>query len=297
MAWIELHDTLRDHPKTYALADALNIKDAHAIGLVCCLWMWACKNAVDGVLDIPHRAIAEAAKWEKPADRFVAALVDSRWIDRTDGNSYVIHNWDKYAALLMDNTERQKENTRKRVARYRERKKAADVTQVTRYSNACNAPTIPNHTIPLQEEEDACACAREDEHGNPLPDPAWKQVSDCYLAEIGIMGGGTYAGKLQSYVDDMGADVVCRAIIETNAKKPDHPPTFLTGVLGDWFAKGVRDLPTAEAYLRERDRKRGRAHVQDTEDATPAIPNLDNADYSQAQAIIEKIHGLEGSKA
>ena len=33
MAWIQVDDTLREHRKTYALADALGIEDYAAVGL------------------------------------------------------------------------------------------------------------------------------------------------------------------------------------------------------------------------------------------------------------------------
>ena len=62
MAFIELHDSLREHRKSYMLAAELKIEKAHAIGLLACLWMWASQNAEDGDLTaFPVPAIEAAA--------------------------------------------------------------------------------------------------------------------------------------------------------------------------------------------------------------------------------------------
>src|SRR4051812_4053809 len=49
--WIPLYQSVRDHRKTFALADWLGIEPAHAIGLMANLWCWAVDNARDGTLD------------------------------------------------------------------------------------------------------------------------------------------------------------------------------------------------------------------------------------------------------
>ena len=43
MAWIEVHQSLRGHKKLKC--------EAHAIGYLVCLWMWALDNAPDGNLE------------------------------------------------------------------------------------------------------------------------------------------------------------------------------------------------------------------------------------------------------
>ena len=62
--WIQVEDTIRDHDKIFKLSDILGITDAHAVGLMVCLWTWVAANAPDGDLsEFPPRAIAAAAKW------------------------------------------------------------------------------------------------------------------------------------------------------------------------------------------------------------------------------------------
>lgn len=164
--WIQVYSNLLKHPKTYDLADELKLssKDASpnavAAGMLVSLWLWAAQNATDGDLSkCSARAIADAAEYKKSPAAFVAALEKTKWLDA--GGK--LHDWDEYATLLNDLNERQREQTKKRVERHRAKKKRdgnGDVTHecsvtgnVTKKDcNAtdtpCNAPTIPNHTLP-----------------------------------------------------------------------------------------------------------------------------------------------------
>ena len=57
--WIELHDTLSEHRKTEALAQALGVNQAWAVGILAALWTWSIRNAptgdLSGVSDKGHR--------------------------------------------------------------------------------------------------------------------------------------------------------------------------------------------------------------------------------------------------
>lgn len=299
MAWIEAHDTLPDHPKTIAASTALKIDKDALVGKLWRFWTWALTNRASGFIpSIDMGTVAERMRWtKKPSSLFegLCAVPDGYehgFLFPVEGG-YMIHDWDVYTNRYMA-----QENARKKD---RERKRNGKVIPSDFHRNSSgnekeetrNSVSYRNLTI-TREEEDACACAREDEHGNPLPNPAWQQVANCYLAEIGIMGGGTYAEKLQSYVDDMGADVVCRAITYTNEMHPGHPPTYLMRVLEDWFAKSIRDLLTAEAHLRERGKQREHAQNNHAPDEPPQPHIVDTADYSNAQAIVDRIHGRGG---
>ena len=50
MAWIELHQSLREHRKMFACAEVLNISKIEMVGTLVCLWLWALDNAQDGSL-------------------------------------------------------------------------------------------------------------------------------------------------------------------------------------------------------------------------------------------------------
>ena len=164
--WIQVYSNLLRHPKTTNLADELGLTSSHAspnsvaVGMLVSLWLWAAQNATDGDLSkCSDRAIAEAAEYKKKPAVLVAALTKTRWLDE----NRCLHDWEEYAALLHDVETRNKENTKNRVKRYRERKKlkgtATGVTddavtgnECNGYSNVtgneCNAPTLPNLTLP-----------------------------------------------------------------------------------------------------------------------------------------------------
>jgi hypothetical protein len=153
--WIELHDTIREHRKTYALAAELKVPNAHAVGLLACLWLWSFTNAPDGDLSgFPARAIAQAAGWQRSPGVFLRALETCGWVDR-DGDRLTIHDWIEYAQMPVMVREAEREKTRKRVERYRQRKRAealgcngdGNVT-VTADCNGGNVTTVPNLTKP-----------------------------------------------------------------------------------------------------------------------------------------------------
>lgn len=103
MAWLEVHQELREHRKLYACADDLNVEPVLMLGMLVSMWLWALDNAQNGSLaGISNRSIARAAKWpEKKADRFVTALIANGWIDQ-DGDVMALHDWSDYTGRLMD---------------------------------------------------------------------------------------------------------------------------------------------------------------------------------------------------
>jgi len=108
MAWIELHQAVWTHRKTFELAGRLGIDETYAAAHVIRLWSWALDNAADGNLSsLSDRAIAFGAGWRADVAAFVAALVDAGWlnVDRT------IHDWDEYAGRLL---ERRAEDARRK---------------------------------------------------------------------------------------------------------------------------------------------------------------------------------------
>lgn len=164
--WIQIYSNLLRHPKTTGLADELGLTSSHAspnavaAGMLVSLWLWAAQNATDGDLSkCSDRAIAEAAEFRKKPAVLVAALTKTGWLDEDRR----LHDWDEYASLLHDIEARNKENTRNRVKRYRDRKKLSsedaeeekcNVTDTECNGNGnvtcneCNAPTLPNITLP-----------------------------------------------------------------------------------------------------------------------------------------------------
>lgn len=96
MAWIQIHQQLKDHRKVLAAADELDIEPAHMLGLLISFWLWAIDNAPDGSLaGISDRMIARAAQWDKDPEEFVAALTSASLLDVTEDGVLEIPNWVK----------------------------------------------------------------------------------------------------------------------------------------------------------------------------------------------------------
>ena len=116
MAWIQVHQQLKDHRKLLSAADVLEVEPPHMLGLIVSFWLWALDNAPTGSLKgISSRMIARAAQWSGDPDDFVAALSDAGFIKITpDGME--LHDWYEYAGKLIDQREAEKNRSRRRRA-------------------------------------------------------------------------------------------------------------------------------------------------------------------------------------
>lgn len=154
--WIMIYTNLLSHPKTGRLVDALGLKSPNvepeviAAGMLVSLWTWAAQNAYHGDLSAcSDRTIAKACSWKKDPAKLVQALQDCGWMD-----GKVLHDWDEYAELYINQLDNTREKTKERVRRYRERKKGVTLddtssdcnSYVTVTCNESNAPTEHNHT-------------------------------------------------------------------------------------------------------------------------------------------------------
>lgn len=164
MAWIELHQAVWTHRKTFLLAAELDLEETYAAAHIIRLWTWALDNAPDGdVTGLPARVLAYGAAWSGDADAFVAALIASGWID--DGDGYCcLHDWDDYAGRLIErraaNAERMRNARAPREPSIKEPR-----AQNVRSTCAERAPaTVPNRTVPdltKPDQIDTAASAAE----------------------------------------------------------------------------------------------------------------------------------------
>lgn len=139
--WIELHDTLPDHPKLACLADALGVSRVTAMGHITTLWLWSARYCEDGNLTrYGARSVAEGAKWDGDPEVFVSALVKSRFCI-AENNNAIINGWAEYIGRLMEKREQNRD---------RKRKSRAGHAPVT------GLPTIP--TIPTEPTTPAERC-------------------------------------------------------------------------------------------------------------------------------------------
>ena len=100
MGWIKVEQSLITHHKTYALADALNISTAEAVGILVGLWTWALDNVDEnGTLpDMSNRMMQRISGSSE--DGILPALVETGFIDEYVGG-YRIHNWDEYGGAYQ----------------------------------------------------------------------------------------------------------------------------------------------------------------------------------------------------
>jgi len=142
VAWIESHQSLKNHPKTVMASKTMGISKAQVIGHLHLLWWWCADYAKDGVLEkFSEEQVADAAEWSGDPSDFIEHMANAGFIDRVPLR---VHDWGSYRLhydLLQATRDRKLKQVRRRVKRWRERN--ADVTQ---HSNApvtqCNAPTI-----------------------------------------------------------------------------------------------------------------------------------------------------------
>ena len=139
MAWIESHQTLRDHPKIYALMDKLKISKPQAIGHLHLLWWWCVDYAQTGVFSLYSNAqIAQAAHYTGDAQKFIDALLETKFLDKDDKGVLSVHDWLDFCGNMMH----------KRITRMNEKRKQLTMADNGRQNlpTVPTVPYIPNHT-------------------------------------------------------------------------------------------------------------------------------------------------------
>lgn len=239
MAWIELHTKLPSHKKTKRLVRLLGLSVPQdipqAVGHLCVLWLWAIENASDGTLNgFDAEDIADAAGWNDDPQVFLDAMVESGFLD-ADGDSYRIHDWMDYAGHYLDYKKRidvKNQKNRERQKRFREKAKIG------------KKELEENKTDNNNEPED-----------NPMVDQQWLMVVRAYEKNIGMLPMGVSLENLISYTDDLGADIVCKAIEVTNQASPNNPHRYLQSILKKWIENKVDTLEKVEAYTKDLERR------------------------------------------
>lgn len=101
MAWIESHQSLKDHPKLSGFSAAMSWDPNLSIGHLHRLWWWTLDYAPDGDLRKYNDAqIAHGMGVAIPeSKRLVEALVEARWLDREP--YFRVHDWWDYAGRFL----------------------------------------------------------------------------------------------------------------------------------------------------------------------------------------------------
>lgn len=277
MAWIEVHDTLPDHPKVLRAAKALKLDSDALVGKLVRLWVWALGNREDGVLnDLDADRLDVIMQYRGKASALLEALVANRILDALPDEHYMIHDWDEHVMMLRDKREEKRKQNAERVKRYRNAKKRtesencnADVTlecnaDVTHYNgvtyNASNARTVPNRTIDdLNDDPTTLAvCARETA---PLPvdnfeDQVRETISEGFLR---LTGREANPVELDALVANTGADggmspeMVLRAVSRAVTYGAKSIVGYSTRVMVEWRRKGLFSPTAVDEWEAARD--------------------------------------------
>lgn len=153
-AWIESHQTLRDHPRKDALTEALfagtvpdDVADFATVGLLHHLWWWALDYARYGDLSsFTDRQIAKGCRWAGTPSVLIDALTRAGFLTE----DRMIHDWYDYAGKLIERREKNRE--RMRQARSDAPREACNA-RAQHSVDTCEA-TRPNQTIPTKQNQD-----------------------------------------------------------------------------------------------------------------------------------------------
>ena len=97
MAYIELHQSVWTHKKTFVFAAELGVKKSYAVAHLSHLWAWAMDNAPDGDLsDMSDAVIAFGSDWDGDAKHFVKSLIEAGYLTLNK----TLHNWEHYGGKL-----------------------------------------------------------------------------------------------------------------------------------------------------------------------------------------------------
>ena len=238
MAWIELHQSLRDHPKLLRLASAVGSSDPDLVrAKLENLWLWCLDYAESGALRcLSAHEIAIASRW--PGDEAVwqRSLIECGWLDKRDGGAggYTlhVHDWQEFAGRLIDRRNEKRNATRERVTRYR-------MTRVT----PCNAPTVPYPTVPNLTNQ-------REEGTPPTPSFSLSENSDQESQDL----REELKEALAQPVSLNPGDEVIRQLMQKArlAKCPSKPDTIrrhLEALVGRFGAKSIEEYLCAQETL------------------------------------------------
>ena len=141
-----------DHPKTRRLIRACG---ADGVLALMRLWAFAGRYRAKGVLyDMSCEDIAIAARWpSEPATaaKFVEALLESGFLDKTTDSIHVLHDWEEHNPYLFHREERSLRA--KHAAQSRWGKDLADAPGTKRHNAPSPTPTPSPDPTPFPKEQ------------------------------------------------------------------------------------------------------------------------------------------------
>lgn len=112
MAWIEIHQHLKEHRKTRKFKNLMGITRAQAIGHLTMLWLWGIDNTDDyGIIqDADYDDIAIACDYHDDSQLIVNSLIEAGFLEKDEkGGKLFIHDFEDYIGRLKETKKRHRE--------------------------------------------------------------------------------------------------------------------------------------------------------------------------------------------
>ena len=250
MAWVSVHQQIRDHRKLRDLYRTLGVNRQEALGILVLLWTWAIDN-VDNygkLLSVTLEDICLAAYWTGDQNKLYTALRDTGWIDEIDGEMY-LHDWYDFNKPFYDFREKkEKDKLRKREGLSTEipRKVAGNSTESSGEFQASQ----PQSPSPAQSPKPSHSPAAKNSLPQLLNDENVKRIvqlfKDCSMGEI----NGIISESINDIADNYPMELVEEAFRLAglkNARSISYP----NKILQNWKAKGITTIEGAKAEQKE----------------------------------------------
>lgn len=151
MAWIESHQELREHPKTYKLMDLLEIDKPQALGHLHLFWWWCVDYAPTGCLEgYTDLQLARAGVWTREPKMFVNALVESGFLER-QGGVLTVHDWLDFCGELILKRLDRASGKRQKLSAERQKLSAYRTLPYRTQPNHIKPSALPSREKPLTE--------------------------------------------------------------------------------------------------------------------------------------------------
>lgn len=259
MAWLELHQSLRNHPKLMHLATLVGAQDQDLVrAKLENLWLYALDYCLNGRLSVAERpldalSIKAASNWNGDATVWYNALIESGWIDEkrggVGGKTLYLHDWYDYAGKLI---ERRKEDaSRKRRERAAGTRRTSNGHPDGRRSDGVRTvPTVP--TVPTKRGRGAAApptpppsgAARGDEDPADLLAEVWtKRQQSAPMGQAkaakhirAALNAGVSTDAIQKGFEEAGGKSLFKVLDGLRGKHTNGkaaPRSFKCGTCGD----------------------------------------------------------------
>lgn len=175
MAWIESHQNIKEHKKTYRLMAELGCSKRDAISIVHMIWWWCLDNALEGRIEVPPIALKAATEWEGDADKLVDALLAAEWLERHPDGGFLVHDWTHYCGALVEKRLERKQIREQKAGDKRRPKVPRPVAESRPTGSGSGSESIPK-TKDIPATNGAAVKPPKPERRNETATPFWTEL-------------------------------------------------------------------------------------------------------------------------